>query len=253
MRQRERPVTERFITADWPAPDSIVAGTSLRTGGASAAPYDSLNLGAHVGDEVATVLENRIRLCRSIGLHNDPAWLRQVHGRNVAKAPFAAAAPEADGSWTSAANTACAVLTADCLPVLLTTRDGAAVGAAHAGWRGLAAGVIDAVIDAMGAPPERLLAWLGPAISQPAFEVGDEVREAFVADDAGTASCFEPNPRGRWQADLYGLARHKLALRGITAVYGGGRCTHQEDAAFFSYRRDGETGRMASLIYRSEV
>ncbi len=246
-------MTEHFIHADWPAPANIVAGTSLRTGGVSHAPFESLNLGAHVGDEAAAVSENRTRLRARIGLTSEPAWLRQVHGCGVVEAPLAATEPEADGSWTSHGNTACAVLTADCLPVLLAAKDGSRVGAAHAGWRGLAAGVIEAVIDAMGTQPADILAWLGPAISQPAFEVGDEVREAFVSPDPAAEACFSANTRGRWQADLYGLARRRLALAGVTRVYGGSRCTSQEDGAFFSYRRDGETGRMASLIYRSEA
>ncbi len=246
-------MAEHFVRANWPAPEIIVAGTTLRTGGVSSSPYDSLNLGAHVGDATAAVRENRARLRAAVGLETEPAWLRQLHGCAVAEAPLSAAEPEADGCWTAAANTACAVLTADCLPVLLTTTDGSRLGAAHAGWRGLAAGVIEAVIDAMAAPSADLLVWLGPAISQPAFEVGDGVRDTFVARDPATTAFFLANERDRWQADLYGLARRRLELAGVSRVYGGGRCTSREDAAFFSYRRDGETGRMASLIYRAEV
>ena len=245
-------MAEHFVRADWPAPDGIVAGTSLRTGGVSTGPYASLNMGAHVGDAAAAVQENRARLCAAVGIHSEPAWLRQVHGCAVAEAPLRVAEPEADGCWTSAADTACVVMTADCLPMLLTTQDGSRLGAAHAGWRGLAAGVIEAVIGAIAVPPTDLLVWLGPAISQPAFEVGDEVREVFVSRDPATEASFLANERGRWQADLYGLARRRLELAGVNRVYGGGRCTSREETAFFSYRRDGDTGRMASLIYRSE-
>lgn len=246
-------MTSDFIAADWPAPSNVIAGTSLRTGGISQGAYASLNLGAHVGDDADAVAENRRRLRQRIRLDVEPAWLRQVHGTAVARAPLAGAEPEADACWTSADNTACVVLTADCLPVLLTTRDGSQLAAAHAGWRGLVGGVLEAVIDAMHTSPDDLLAWLGPAISQPAFEVGEEVREAFVSLDPDAASCFDANARGRWQADLYGLARRRLAFAGVSEVYGGGRCTSRETEAFFSYRRDGVTGRMASLIYRSDA
>ena len=246
-------MTTDFIAADWPAPSNVIAGTSLRSGGVSKGAYASLNLGAHVGDDARAVAENRARLRRVVRLDAEPAWLNQVHGTSVVQAPLTEAEPEADACWTSAGNTACAVLTADCLPVLLTTRDSLRLAAAHAGWRGLAGGVIEAVIEAMKVEPRDLLAWLGPAISQPAFEVGDEVRAAFLALDPASAACFEANARGRWQADLYGLARRRLALAGVSEVYGGGRCTSLEAQAFFSYRRDGITGRMASLIYRSDA
>ena len=246
-------MTSDFIAADWPAPPNVIAGTTLRSGGVSQGAWESLNLGIHVGDDPKAVAENRARLRGGFRLDAEPAWLRQVHGTAVARAPLTEAEPEADACWTSAGSTACAVLTADCLPVLLTTRDGSRLAAAHAGWRGLVGGVLEAVIEAMGASPDDLLAWLGPAISQPAFEVGDEVRAAFVALDTDAAAYFEANPRGRWQADLYGLARRRLALAGVSDVHGGGRCTSRETEAFFSYRRDGVTGRMASLIYRSDA
>lgn len=240
-----------FLAADWPAPEGVIAGTTLRAGGASSGAFASLNLGAHVGDDPDSVAENRRRVHDQLALPGAPQWLRQVHGRDVVDAPLADPEPEADASVTTRAGTVCAVLTADCLPVLLTSRDGAVIAAAHAGWRGLLAGILPAAVAAMRVAPSSLLAWLGPAIAQPAFEVGAEVREGFVAADGETAACFAANARGRWQADLYALARRSLERAGVAAVYGGGRCTHAESAAFFSHRRDGHCGRMASLIYRA--
>ncbi len=242
---------DRFLPADWPAPPGVVAGTTLRTGGISRGVYDSFNLGAHVGDAVEAVAANRQRLTDALRLPAEPCWLQQVHGVQVVDAtPIQPSRAEADGSVTADAGVVLAVLTADCLPVLLASHDGSALAAAHAGWRGLCDGVLEQAVATMAAPADALQAWLGPAISQVHFEVGDEVRDAFLAADAAADAHFEPNPRGRWQADLYGLARQRLAAAGVAAVYGEPRCTYGDAARFYSYRRDGQCGRMASLIYR---
>ena len=238
-----------WIPADWPAPDRIIAGSTTRQGGGSIGAFSSLNLGDHVGDEEQHVAENRRRFVAACGLPREPDWLNQVHGCDVAMAgrPLPAAA---DAAVARSAGDVVAVMTADCLPVLLCAEDGTEIAAIHGGWRGLAGGVIGATLARMATPPARLLAWLGPAISQDAFEVGDEVREAFVSVDAATGQCFEANSRGRWQADLYGIARRQLAIEGVEAVYGGNACTCADATRFFSYRRDGQCGRMATFIHR---
>lgn len=238
-----------WIAADWPAPDGVVAGCSLRQGGVSQGKYASLNLAAHVADDEAAVLENRRRLKTQCGLPAEPRWLSQVHGTNVALEPDSGLLTRADAAFTGNPDVVCAVLTADCLPVLITSADGGELAAAHAGWRGLNAGVIEATVSQFRVSPGNLLVWLGPAISQTAFEVGDEVRAAFVANDAAAADCFVENQRGRWQADLYALARQRLARVGIKQVFGGSFCTYADPGRFYSYRRDGECGRMASFIY----
>ena len=239
-----------FIDAQWPAPENIVAGSTRRTGGISQTLYTDFNLAAHVADKPAAVAENRRRLRAELDLPTEPGWLRQVHGTGVVTAPFTEAEPEADASIARTPGAVCAVLTADCLPVLFTTRQGDAVAAAHAGWRGLCAGVLETTIDAFACDPRHLYAWLGPAISQTAFEVGDEVREKFLQQDPMAGDDFEKNASGRWQADLYQLARRRLRRAGVDAVFGGDHCTFGEKDSFFSYRRDGQCGRMASLIYR---
>ena len=242
-------MSAQWTRADWPAPDGIIAGTTTRAGGASAGAFDSLNLGAHVGDDPDRVAENRRRFVVACGLATEPDWLTQVHGTGVR--PAGAAEPvEADAAIASARGATVAVLTADCLPILLCADGGEEFAAIHAGWRGLAAGIVAETVSRMATPPERLLAWLGPAISQPAFEVGSEVRAAFVAADAGAGDCFLPNERGRWQADLYALAGRRLRTIGVHAVYGGGFCTFEDRERFFSYRRDGQCGRMATFIHR---
>lgn len=238
-----------WIVPDWPAPPRVGALVTTRAGGVSQGAYASCNLGAQVGDDPAAVAENRRRL--SARLPAEPLWLTQVHGNRVVRAGAAAQGAEADAAFTRQAGTVCAVLTADCLPVLLCARDGGAVAAIHAGWRGLAAGVIEATVVALGA--DALMAWLGPAIGPQAFEVGEEVRAAFVAADAGAAAAFHPTTDGRWLADIYLLARRRLQRLGIADVYGGGECTRRDRARFYSYRRDGRTGRMASLIWRERV
>jgi YfiH family protein len=241
---------DTFIRPNWPAPAHVRACTTTRAGGVSVAGYASLNLADHVGDDPVHVAQNRARLAAALLLPSSPVWLRQVHGVRVVDAGRCGASAEADAAFTLEAGLVCGVLTADCLPLLLCDRRGTRVAAAHAGWRGLAAGVIEAAVASLDVPSAELLAWLGPAISAPAYVVGDEVRAAFVTHAAMAAEAFEPAPGGGWQADLYLLARQRLAVLGVKAVYGGERCTFREAAHFYSYRRDGAgSGRMASLIW----
>lgn len=230
-----------------------MAFTTTRRGGCSAPPYASLNLGHHVGDTPGAVAANRERLLESLSAGQSGVtriqWLRQLHGTGVVAAPAGEEYPQADACWTRERGVACAVLTADCLPVLFCDRAGTTVAAAHAGWRGLAAGVLEATVAAMGSPAADLLAWLGPAIGPGAFEVGAEVREVFCRGNAAAEQAFLPAHRpGHYFADLYALAQLRLAGIGVGRVYGGDLCTHSDPGSFYSYRRDGETGRMASLI-----
>jgi YfiH family protein len=240
-----------YLVPDWPAPPVVRAAITTRPGGVSRAPWDSLNLADHVGDDAACVAENRRRLRRALGLPAEPFWLHQVHGCDVADADAAAGdSPcEADAAVATRPGRVCAVLTADCLPVLFCSRQGDWVAAAHAGWRGLAAGVLERAVARAPVAAADVLAWLGPAIGPAAFEVGAEVRAAFLAEDAGVAGCFAPSPAGRWLADLYGLARRRLERSGVGWVGGGSLCTFTDAGRFFSFRRDGTTGRMASLIW----
>lgn len=242
-----------WILPDWPAPSRVRAASTYRAGGVSGGVYASLNLGAHVGDHPAAVLENRRRLRMALQLPAEPLWLNQVHGTAVAQPGWHVRPPVADvgvfNAYAGGASGVCAVLTADCLPVLFCDNAGTRVAAAHAGWRGLAGGVLESAITALGVAPGELLAWLGPAIGPDAFEVGDEVVKAFAARDPATASAFKANTKGRWQADLYQLARLELQRLGVRAIHGGGRCTVTEQDRFFSYRRDGQTGRMATLVW----
>ena len=243
-------MTDTWFEADWPAPPGIVAGCSYRHGGVSIGRFASLNLAGHVGDDTDAVTENRRRLRAEVDLPAEPAWLQQVHGAEVCREPTTVRPAQADAAITRRRGVVCAVLTADCLPVLVAAADGGEVAAAHAGWRGLCAGVLETVVGEMAVAPETLLAWLGPAISQAAYEVGPEVRAQFVDRDPRAADCFVANQGGRWQADLYALARQRLAEAGVRQVFGGNRCTHAEADRFFSYRRDGQCGRMASFIFR---
>jgi conserved hypothetical protein TIGR00726 len=238
----------RLIVPDWPAPPGVKSLMTTRDGGVSLPPYASFNLGSHVGDHADAVAANRARLRQH--LPTEPVWLNQIHATSVADADTAHGVPAADASVARARGTVCAVLTADCLPVLFCTRDGSAIAAAHAGWRGLHAGVLEATVAAMQAAPGTILAWLGAAIGPTAFEVGDEVRAAFVARDAEATTAFVPY-RDKWMADIYALARQRLRACGVTAIYGGGLCTYTDAARFYSYRRDGVCGRMASLIWQS--
>ncbi len=210
-------MVDNCILADWPAP--VIAGTTLRN-----CHFDAL------------------------GLNGEPFWLEQVHGANVVQAEQLAEPPQADGSVSRTTDRICVVRTADCLPVLLSNQSGTVVAAAHAGWRGLAAGVIENAVASMDVDATTIMAWLGPAISQPSFEVGDEVRAEFMSHDAADSEFFVPNARGRWQADLYGLARRRLLDAGVEQVYGGGYCTYQDQARFYSYRRDPGCGRMVSFV-----
>lgn len=234
---------------DWALPAGVRACVTTREGGFSAAPYATFNLGDHVGDDPAAVRANRARLRAQLPV--EPLWLSQVHGVRVADADREDGRPEADAVLARTSRRACAVLTADCLPVLFCTDDGAVVAAAHAGWRGLAAGVLERTLEAMQAAPARVLVWLGPAIGPRAFEVGEEVRAAFVADDPAAVAAFVPGvASGKWMADIFALARRRLQRAGVTRIAGGGLSTVLHPASFYSYRRDGCTGRFASLIWR---
>ncbi|TBW51027.1 peptidoglycan editing factor PgeF [Marinobacter halodurans] len=242
-----------LIVPDWPLPENVRAAVSTRVGGLSVPPFDTLNLGDHVGDAVSAVTANRARLADALEVRPESiGWIRQVHGTGVAHLP-ADAGHEADASWTREPGVACAVLTADCLPVLFCADDGSQVAAAHAGWRGLASGVLEATLATFPAIA-GVRVWLGPAIGPDAFEVGSDVLQAFVKDDRTAASAFRdaPGRPGHYLADLYTLARHRLCRAGVRAerIYGGGFCTFSDPGRFYSYRRDGETGRMASLIWR---
>lgn len=238
-----------FIEPRWPVPQGVKAVSTTRRGGESLGVYASLNLGNHVGDDPARVQANRVSLQQSLGLPATPYWLNQVHGIDVVEVSEENSAPlRADAAISSTPNQVCVVMTADCLPVLFCNRAGTRIGAAHAGWRGLADGVLEATVTALG--EDDWLAWLGPAIGPEAFEVGDEVRLAFQNRFSDCEFAFRPTPTGRWLADLYQLARLSLAKAGVTAVYGGDHCTYSDPDSFFSYRRDGQTGRMATLIWR---
>lgn len=240
-----------IIQPRWPAPAGVRAVVTTRSGGVSRPPFEQLNLALHTGDDPETVMENRRRLGRALGLPGGAAWLEQVHGTTVAEAEAVTPdATQADAVIARRSGIVCAVLTADCLPVCLCDPAGEEVAVAHAGWRGLAAGVLEAAVAAFTRPPEALLAWLGPAIGSAAFEVGPEVRRAFVQRDPGTAPAFSRALGDRWFADLHALARARLQACGVEAVYGITACTYGDPERFFSYRRDGRTGRMATLIWR---
>ncbi len=234
----------------WPAPANVRALSTLRTGGVSAGVYESLNLGDHVGDDPALVQENRRRLRAAHALPREPQWLQQVHGVRVADLDSAHVDLRADAAFTRCKFKICAILTADCLPVLFTDVAGECVAAAHAGWRGLADGVLEATVDAMRIDPSRLLAWLGPAIGAQRFEVGSEVRDAFVRKDPAAAAAFTPGARARPMADLRVLARQRLVGAGVRQIFGDDDCTHSQPQRFFSHRRDGRSGRQATLIWK---
>lgn len=237
-----------WITPQWPTPPNVRAASTLRTGGVSSGCHASLNVGLHVGDDPQRVLKNRALLASGLKLPTSPVWLDQQHGCAVVRADNAESRC-ADASFTAAPGIVCAVMTADCLPVLLCDRDGTKVAAIHAGWRGLAGGIIEAALHELGGGD--LIAWLGPAIGTDAFEVGDEVRSIFSTRlGAASHAAFKAHTtRNKWHADIYRLARLALQEAGVNAVYGGERCTYSEPEHFFSYRRDGQTGRMATLIW----
>ncbi|MHB1515208.1 MAG: peptidoglycan editing factor PgeF [Acidiferrobacteraceae bacterium] len=239
-----------WMAADWPAPVSVRAGTTTRQGGTSTGAFSSLNLATHVGDRIGDVSENRARVYSLLELPSEPLWLNQVHGTHVARAEHFAPAGEADAIIATQSGTVCAILTADCLPVLFCDDGGSRIAAAHAGWRGLAAGILEHTVSALGCAPASLLVWLGPAIGPEVYEVGPEVRARFIEVDPSAVRAFRPTDGGRYLADLYALARGRLLRLGVERVYGGSVCTFSDPARFFSYRRDGACGRMASLVWR---
>ncbi|MFZ5842696.1 MAG: peptidoglycan editing factor PgeF [Pseudomonadota bacterium] len=244
-------MTIEVLRPDWPAPAHVHAASTMRTGGVSEGAYRGLNLRLNIGDAAANVRRNQALLRTALALPNDPVWLQQVHGVAVVELPAKEAAPVADASFSTAAEQVCAVQTADCLPVLFCDRAGRWVAAAHAGWRGLCAGVLEATIKTFAGAPGEILAWLGPAIGPTAFEVGPEVRDAFCRHEARALEAFRPGEGDRLFADLYLLARQRLQAAGVRDIYGGGLCTYSDPVRFFSYRRDRDTGRQASLIWRS--
>ncbi|OVZ92699.1 hypothetical protein CBW58_09705 [Yersinia frederiksenii] len=239
----------KLILPDWPAPANVKACSTTRHGGISEFPYDSLNLGTHVGDIAATVITNRQRLVEQGQLPQMPVWLEQVHGTRVLHLDGSAISDvQADAVYSRVAGQVCAVMTADCLPVLFCSLAGDEVAAAHAGWRGLCAGVLEQTMAQFNAAPSSIIAWLGPAIGPQQFEVGEEVKQAFIDIDTQAAAAFIPAGT-QYLADIYLLARQRLQAAGIHAIYGGDHCTVSEKQQFFSYRRDGITGRMASLVW----
>ncbi|MFC4726815.1 peptidoglycan editing factor PgeF [Coralloluteibacterium thermophilus] len=244
-----------LLPADWPAPPGVHAFTTLRYGaGCSAAPFDTFNLGGRYapdGDFSESIEANRAQLAGLLGLPSEPSWLRQVHGVDALRveAPLLDA-PEVDATVTSVPGVVLAILTADCLPVLFCAEDGSEVGAAHAGWRGLAHGILESTLARMDTPPQRLMAWLGPSAGAAHYEVGADVRAAFVEVDPGAADAFVPTRPGHWLCDLDRLARRRLAAAGLHRVHGGGLSTIGDPGRFFSHRRDGRSGRMATLIWR---
>ena len=239
-----------LIVPDWPAPARVHAYSTTRRGGVSQGRYSGLNLGTRTGDSLSTVIDNREILRDVAKLPSEPVWLAQVHGRRVIEATGPMVTPaEADGAVTGCAGVVCAVLTADCLPVLLCNHDGTRVGVAHAGWRGLVAGVVEAAVAALGEEPDRIIAWLGPCIGQAAFEVGPEVPDALLASDPGCDAAIRPGRGDRSHVDLREAARHRLAMAGVHDVSASDECTFSDAERFYSYRRDGECGRMATLIW----
>jgi polyphenol oxidase len=241
----------KLIRPDWPAPPWVHAGTTTRGGGISRGVYAGLNLGDHVGDEPLQVARNRTLVRTALGLPSEPLWLTQVHGCEVIEYGTAGPGHTADAAIARRPGEVCTVMTADCLPLLICDRRGIAVAAVHAGWRGLAVGVIESALTALGGTPADLMAWLGPAIGPSAFEVGPEVRDALLAADPAVVSAFQPGAGDRWLADLFALARSRLTRAGVTQIFGGGDCTWSDPDRFYSFRRDGVTGRMASLIWMS--
>ena len=244
----------QLIVPDWPAPPGVIAVSTTRMGGTSDGPFASLNLATHVGDLAAAVSKNRALLTDQLDLGQPPRWLNQVHGRRVVEAEEITHPVAADAAIATEFNVACAVMTADCLPILLCDRRGTHVAAVHGGWRGLASGVIAAVVAALtarGIAATDLLAWLGPAIGPAVYEVGEDVRDAVRAAD-GLAALTVTAP-GRWHLDLYALARAGLRASGVEHIHGGDLCTYADSRRFFSYRRDGACGRQATLIWRSSA
>lgn len=251
--------TEYWLKPEWPAPANVRAATTLRTGGHSQHSFASLNLAQHVGDDPRRVAENRQMIKSWLNLPNDPFWLNQIHSSRVVQATVDNLMSSADASFTSEAGIVCAVMTADCLPLLLCSKNGTQVAAIHAGWKGLAAGIISNTLNAMQTERKSLqtaypdfLAWMGPAIGPCCFQVGDDLRLTFLRKSSEYACAFRQQDAQHWLADIYQLAKIELATLGIDRIYGGDFCTMTDGQRFYSYRRDGQTGRMATLIWRSE-
>lgn len=240
----------KLIRASWPANPRVHAFTTTRLGGESQSPYDSFNFGFHVGDDAEKVESNRHILQSMMGVHSRIQWLEQIHGNQVVKASHTDSPVAVDACWSEESGLACAVMTADCLPVLMTDRQGQRVAAAHAGWRGLAAGILENTLAVFN-DPSQVQVWLGPAIGPLAFEVGDDVFLAFCEENPLAAAAFvkAPTDQSKWLADLYHLARIRLVAAGVEEIYGGDYCTFTQANYFYSYRRDGQTGRMASVIW----
>ncbi len=239
-----------WIIPDWPAPGRVQALSTLRTGGFSQPPWDSFNLGDHVEDKPDLVAQNRARLVADAHLPAEPLWMEQIHGCDVLADGDRGS--RGDARFSNQPKKICVVMTADCLPVLLCDTQGTAVAAVHAGWRGLAGGVLEQALCCFDQPASAIMAWLGPAIGPTVFEVGDEVREVFMQQQTRSESAFQPHAQGKWLVDIYELARQRLYAQGLAQVHGGGFCTYTDSERFFSYRRDGRTGRMASLIWLEE-
>ncbi|AEF53749.1 peptidoglycan editing factor PgeF [Marinomonas posidonica] len=237
-----------YISPNWPAPPSVKGFVSTRLGGVSQSPFNTLNLGAHVGDEPQAVVTNRGRFAQQINMPESVVWLNQVHGTQVIALPTNEQIDAADAAYSNSIGQVCAVLTADCLPVFFCDSKGHQVAVAHAGWRGLCAGILESTLAKFD-DPEQVMAWLGPAIGPSAFEVGQEVYEAFCLKETSAHVAFKPSAEGKWLADLYTLARQRLKAVGVEHVYGGDYCTYTDEERFFSYRRDGQTGRMASVVW----
>ncbi|MCV6636137.1 peptidoglycan editing factor PgeF [Candidatus Albibeggiatoa sp. nov. NOAA] len=242
-------MSHSYLTPNWPAPESVKAYVTTRIGGFSHAPFDGFNLATHVGDHAETVAKNRALLAEHLQLPQEPVWLEQVHGVEAVAAESVEQGYCADAIYTEQIGNVCVVMTADCLPVFFCNRQGTKVAVAHAGWRGLANGVLESTVQSLGGKPEDILVWLGPAISQAAFEVGDEVRQAFADYLPQAEQAFKPSRPNHWYADLYLLAKQCLQVQGIQQIFGGDLCTYTDNERFFSYRRDQQTGRMASLIW----
>ncbi len=239
----------RYLKPNWPAPNNVHAVCTTRQGGYSRANYQSFNLADHVADELTCVKRNREQLKSDLQLPSEPCWLEQIHSNKLVQARPFENKPQADASYTTAAGIVCAVLTADCLPILICNKTGSEVAAIHAGWRGLAAGIIGNTLKKLSSKPTELLAWLGPAIGPGAFEVGAEVYTAFCHNNSMAAQAFIAKANHTWNADLYALAKLELTRHGVKQIYSAQACTYSEAELFFSYRRDGQTGRMASLIW----
>ncbi|MEQ1528446.1 MAG: peptidoglycan editing factor PgeF [Methylococcaceae bacterium] len=241
---------KHWLTPDWPAPSDIYAATTLRTGGVSLPPYQSLNPAAHVGDNIDSVISNRQRISDMLNLPTDPFWLEQIHSNQVIEVNANSMRGQiADAAYTKDSGVVCAVMTADCLPLLVCSPDAKAIAAIHAGWRGLLSGIISNTLSAMHC--DNYLVWLGPAIGPNCFEVGPEVRDAFVQKSTDFSYAFRSQQNGKWLADIYQLAKIELTGLGVTAIYGGNFCTVTDSQCFYSYRRDQQTGRMATLIWRA--